>query len=172
MSRGTACIARREVCRATGHPTSTVQIPSLYSAFCRPAERQGLPGGADQVVGEPEGPVLPAEYGAAGGRAAGAAGGPLLRLRTDLLQAVLQRGGRGGGGGSGAARPVHLQEGEISDKGWQHPPAPLPGVEKHRITIGRYVFLTLPKILEIKFTCSSGKELTETVFPREAKIGH
>lgn len=83
-------------------------------------EQQGLPGGADQVVGEPEGPVLPAEHGAEGRGAAGAAGGPLLRLRPDLLQAVLQRGGRGGGRGSGAARSVHLQEGEASDQGWQH----------------------------------------------------
>lgn len=85
---------------------------------CRNAERlQGVPGGADQGVGGPEGSVLPAEHGAEGWGAAGTPSRPLLHLCPDLLQAALHggrrwggKGGDGGGGGS-AARPVHLQEG-------------------------------------------------------------
>lgn len=81
---------------------------------CRCSEQKGVPGRAYQSVGGPERPVLLAEHGAEGRRAAGAQSRTLLHLRPDVLQTPLHGGdGRGSkrGGGSSAC-PVHLQEGQ------------------------------------------------------------
>lgn len=95
-------------------------------AVFRLAEQQGIPGGAHQSVGGPERFGLSAEHGAERRRSAGAHSGPLLHLRTNLLQTALHRGRRGGGKGGGRGKrgrgstacPVHLQEGTMTPQNY------------------------------------------------------